>query len=280
MRIGVERGHRLERATPMNLFDLVAIVVVALGVLFGWRSGFVVQVLALHRLRRRESPSSSSWRRMPPASSATSTRGCERSSQSALAATIVLLAQGIGSAVGGSIAPAPPAAACWAASTRASAQRSASPVACSWSGSSAACSACCPSADLGAEARQSLVLRALDSRLPSPVVLAAELGRLIQAAGLPDILVGAPPPIDAPTDGPSAPGGRTIAAAARGSTVRVEGVACGHFVTGSGFAVTADHFVTNAHVVAGAERCGSRSTARSTVTTPASLTSTRSSTLH
>jgi S1-C subfamily serine protease len=45
-----------------------------------------------------------------------------------------------------------------------------------------------------------------------------------------------------------------MAAGARDSTVRVEGVSCGRFVTGTGFAVTDDHFVTNAHVVAGAEQ--------------------------
>jgi S1-C subfamily serine protease len=106
---------------------------------------------------------------------------------------------------------------------------------------------------LGAQARQSLVLRALDSRLPSPVVLAAELGRLIQAAGLPDVLVGAPPPSDVPADAPSAQEAEQIAGAARGSTVRVEAIACGGFLSGSGFAVTPDHFVTNAHVIAGSE---------------------------
>lgn len=109
-------------------------------------------------------------------------------------------------------------------------------------------------AGLGAEARQSFVLRALDSRLPSPVVLAAELGRLLEAAGLPDALVGAPPPIEAPADGPTAEEAELIAGTARSSTVRVEAIACGRFLSGSEFAVTPDHFVTNAHVLAGAER--------------------------
>jgi S1-C subfamily serine protease len=109
-------------------------------------------------------------------------------------------------------------------------------------------------AGLGAEARQSLVLRVLDSRLPSPVVLAAELGRLIQAAGLPDVLVGAPAPIEVPSDGPTAQEAEQIAGPARGSTVRVEAIACGKFFSGTGFAVTRDHFVTNAHVVAGSEQ--------------------------
>lgn len=104
---------------------------------------------------------------------------------------------------------------------------------------------------LAAEARQSLILRAIETRLPSPIVLAAELGRLIQAAGLPDIFVGAPPPAETPAGGPTAQEAEGIAAAARRSTVRVESLACGQFLTGTGFAVSSDHFVTNAHVVAG-----------------------------
>jgi uncharacterized membrane protein required for colicin V production len=111
-----------------------------------------------------------------------------------------------------------------------------------------------PVQGLATEARQSLILRALDTRLPSPVVLAAELGRIIEVAGLPDVLVGAPPPADTPVDGPTEAEAEQIAAAARSSTVRVEAIACGRFLSGTGFAITPDHFVTNAHVIAGADR--------------------------
>ncbi len=108
-----------------------------------------------------------------------------------------------------------------------------------------------PTPVLAAEAQSSAILQTLDTRLPSPVVLAAELGRLIEAAGLPDVFVGAPPPAAAPDVGVGAEEAAAIAADARASTVRVEGIACGNFVTGSGFAVSPTHFVTNAHVVAG-----------------------------
>lgn len=111
-----------------------------------------------------------------------------------------------------------------------------------------------PVQGLATEARQSLILRALDTRLPSPVVLAAELGRIVEAAELPDVFVGAPPAADTPVDGPTEAEAEQIAAAARHSTVRVEAISCGRFLSGTGFAVTADHFVTNAHVVAGADR--------------------------
>jgi S1-C subfamily serine protease len=111
-----------------------------------------------------------------------------------------------------------------------------------------------PMASLASEARQSVVLRVLDTRLPSPVVLAAEFGHLLEAAGLPDVFLGTVPLPEPPVDGPDLAEAEGIAASARGSTVRVEGVACGRFLTGSGFAVEPAHFVTNAHVVAGADR--------------------------
>lgn len=111
-----------------------------------------------------------------------------------------------------------------------------------------------PIAGLASEARQSVVLRVLDTRLPSPVVLAAEFGHLLEAAGLPDVFLGAVPVPEPPVDGPGLAEAERIAASARESTVRVEAVACGRFLTGSGFAVEPAHFVTNAHVVAGANR--------------------------
>jgi S1-C subfamily serine protease len=107
---------------------------------------------------------------------------------------------------------------------------------------------------LSVMARQSLILRAIDSRFPSPIVLAAQLGQLVESAGLPDIFVGAPPPPDSlPAGVPTPAQAELLVAPATGSTVRVEATACGNFVTGTGFAINAHHVVTNAHVVAGSD---------------------------
>jgi S1-C subfamily serine protease len=78
---------------------------------------------------------------------------------------------------------------------------------------------------------------------------------VIEAAGLPpDVFVGVPSEPAQPVDGPTQQAAERIAAAALNSTVRVEAIACGRFFTGTAFAVGPDHFVTNAHVVAGADR--------------------------
>jgi S1-C subfamily serine protease len=111
-----------------------------------------------------------------------------------------------------------------------------------------------PMPALATEARQSLALRAIDTHLPSPVSLAAEFGRIIQAAGLPDVFDGLPPPPADPVDSPDQQAAEQIARGARASTLRVEAVACGRFMTGTGFAVAPSYFVTNAHVIAGADR--------------------------
>jgi len=62
-----------------------------------------------------------------------------------------------------------------------------------------------------------------------------------------------PPPADIPAGGPTQQQAQQIAGDAPQSTLRVEAIACGYFVSGTSFAVSADHFVTNAHVVAGCD---------------------------
>ncbi len=108
-----------------------------------------------------------------------------------------------------------------------------------------------PLAGVATEARQSAIVQALDANLPSPTILAAQLGQLIESTGLPEVFVGAPPPADIPAGGPTQAEADQIAAAARASTLKVDAISCGNFVSGTAFAVSADHFVTNAHVVAG-----------------------------
>lgn len=104
---------------------------------------------------------------------------------------------------------------------------------------------------LANQAQTSTTLRALSAVLPAPTEIAVELGRLLDASGLPKVFVGLEPLPAAPVDRPDDPQARAIAAAAEASTVKVTAQTCGALSTGTGFAVATDYVVTNAHVVAG-----------------------------
>lgn len=237
----------------MNIADVVALVIVALAIYLGWRSGFVIQLLALAGflagigLVVLIAPHAAEivadmdpWLRTLVTIS--------------VVGGIILVAQSMGSGAGAALKRRLGAGMLGGIDQGLGAAFGlARGLFMVWLIGGLV--SLLPVPNLATEARQSLVLRALDSRLPSPIVLAAELGRVIEAAGLPDILVGAPPPIDGtPVDGPTAEVAEAMVAVARRGTVRVEATVCGRFFTGTGFAVTPDHFVTNAHVVAGSDR--------------------------
>jgi S1-C subfamily serine protease len=109
-----------------------------------------------------------------------------------------------------------------------------------------------PIARLATEAQNSVAVRALATILPPPTAIASDLGRVLDASGLPDVFVGLEPIPAPPVDRPTDPQAAAIAAAAQGGTVRVVARTCELQSTGTGFAVRPDYLVTNAHVVAGA----------------------------
>lgn len=236
----------------MNLVDVAALVVIALGIYFGWRSGFIVQAMALAGFVAGVA----ALIFLAPYA-AEIVADMDPWLRTLLVLTVlggvVLLAQGIGSTIGARIRRGLGRGILGGIDQGfGAAFGMARGLFMVWL--IGGLLSLLPVSSLAGEARQSFVLRALDTRLPSPVVLAAELGRLFEAAGLPDVLVGAPPPIDVPVDAPSSAEAERIAAAARRSTIRVEAISCGRFLSGTGFAVTPDHFVTNAHVIAGANQ--------------------------
>jgi S1-C subfamily serine protease len=104
---------------------------------------------------------------------------------------------------------------------------------------------------VAADAQTSVAVRALTAVLPAPTEFAAGLARVLDASGLPDVFVGLEPLPAPPVDRPDDPEARAIAEAALGSTVKVIAETCGRLSTGSGFAVADGYLVTNAHVVAG-----------------------------
>jgi S1-C subfamily serine protease len=97
--------------------------------------------------------------------------------------------------------------------------------------------------------RNSAVARAIDRLAPAPPDQAATLGRLVGDETFPQVFdtltspdAGDPPDRGVPVD---------VATRVARSVVKVEGAACDRVQDGTGFAVTRDLIVTNAHVVAG-----------------------------
>jgi S1-C subfamily serine protease len=99
--------------------------------------------------------------------------------------------------------------------------------------------------------QRSIVVRAVDSVLPPPPSLAAQLGSVLDLIGFPDVFSGLPPlpadPVPQPPRGLAARAAR----AARPSMVLIAGPACDRILQGTGFVVEDDLVLTNAHVIAG-----------------------------
>jgi S1-C subfamily serine protease len=108
-----------------------------------------------------------------------------------------------------------------------------------------------PMRALASQAQTSFVVRSLSAVLPPPTEIAAQLGRLLDDTGLPDLFVGLEPLPAPPVALPNDPTARAIAAAAEPSTVKVSAATCQFISSGSGFVIARGYVVTNAHVVAG-----------------------------
>lgn len=99
--------------------------------------------------------------------------------------------------------------------------------------------------------RDSRILRAMDSIMPSPPGVFARIESFLATEGFPVVFTGLPPQAVGPV---SLPGNATVATAVLSvgpSTVQVVGEGCGVIQEGSGFVVAPGYVVTNAHVVAG-----------------------------
>ena len=99
--------------------------------------------------------------------------------------------------------------------------------------------------------RGSSVVRALDSVLPRPPSLLAQVRTFFDRFGFPEVFAGLPPAPAGPVRGPSQAEARRAFDAADQSTVRIVGQACDRIQEGSGFVVDPSPVVTTAHVVAG-----------------------------
>ena len=105
---------------------------------------------------------------------------------------------------------------------------------------------------IGAAARESVAMRVVADWLPPPTVVAGRLLALLDTTDLPPLFAGlepAPaPPVDLPLDAEV----RALADSAVASTARISSTGCdAGTAVGSGFFVSPNDVVTNAHVVAG-----------------------------
>jgi S1-C subfamily serine protease len=109
-----------------------------------------------------------------------------------------------------------------------------------------------PSEVLAAQAQTSFVVRGLSNVLPAPTEIAGALARLLDDSGLPDLFVGLEPLPAPPVDLPDDPLVAELAKVALPSTVKITAATCLTLSSGTGFVVERGYVVTNAHVVAGA----------------------------
>ena len=111
---------------------------------------------------------------------------------------------------------------------------------------------------LAEQAQRSTTVQVLMDALPPPDAVIADIGGVLDQAGLPDVFVGLEPPAASPAAQPDQAQADAAAALARDSTVRIDASACRAFLVGTGFAVAGEDIVTNAHVVAGASQVSVR----------------------
>ena len=109
-----------------------------------------------------------------------------------------------------------------------------------------------PMRNLAVQAQTSFVVRGLTGVLPAPTEIAAQLARLLDDTGIPDLFVGLDPLPAPDVQRPTDPAAQAMAAAAIQSVVRVSARTCTFQSSGTGFAVGRGYVVTNAHVIAGA----------------------------
>lgn len=110
-----------------------------------------------------------------------------------------------------------------------------------------------PFQDLGRTASSSFSMAVINAYLPPPTKVVGQIAGALDASGLPSVFIGLEPSPLAPVDLPGAAEARKTAGSATRATARVVTLACSTQVTGTAEIISPGYLVTNAHVVAGAE---------------------------
>jgi S1-C subfamily serine protease len=110
-----------------------------------------------------------------------------------------------------------------------------------------------PLVSLQASLKDSLIISTINRKLPAAPPIVADLGRLIDPNGFPEVFTGNEP-TPRSTEQPDLGAFAAVVAKDKASVVKLEGLGCGGIVEGSGFVVSNDLVITNAHVVAGVKK--------------------------
>jgi S1-C subfamily serine protease len=103
--------------------------------------------------------------------------------------------------------------------------------------------------NIGRDIRHSYIIKQLDTALPRPPDIFAQLEKIISPNGFPNVFLGLEP--QHTTVSPKNSVNNQAVLAAEKSVVKIQGAGCGGLVFGSGFVAAPNLVVTNAHVVAG-----------------------------
>jgi len=103
--------------------------------------------------------------------------------------------------------------------------------------------------NLGQSVQGSLIIRSLDRLLPQPPDFIAQVEKIVSPNGFPKVFIGTEPEHTTIAINPAVDD--AVVQQAEKSVVKIEGRGCGGIVEGSGFVVSSDIVVTNAHVIAG-----------------------------
>lgn len=100
----------------------------------------------------------------------------------------------------------------------------------------------------------SRIVTALNERMPPAPSIIADLGKLINPNGFPQVFTGPERAPDTEVRDTNLTGFDAALDGARDSVVKIQGLGCGGIVSGTGFVVGEGLIATNAHVVAGITR--------------------------
>ncbi len=236
---------------PVNAIDLIVVLLIVVGALVGYRSGAVPQVLGLAAAGLVVALIVAL---APHVAGALA--GLEQPARALVAIggafLLVSMAQAMGSGVGAALRDRAGVAAGGVDSALGAVLGVAQVFLVTWLVGGLLATSSVPVAST--EASKSDAVRWLLGVLPPPGEVIGQVGDVLYDSGLPEVFVGLEPLPAPPVDVPGGSEAAAIAGRAIASTVRVDARACGASFTGTAFSVSAGYFVTNAHVVAGADR--------------------------